>query len=233
MSTTVQVWVNPSLNQSNSSPVSIWIDEETTIIEVFDQLIQSIGGWWSFTRLGFLTGGVLLEPDYPLAYITIADIISIERVAGYGAGVAIPNSRVELLYKKNYTIQSGDALAGLAATDPERVSFVRNEFRKILVTDTITETNHRLSTPLIQTTLLVNTNDANAEATRTLALMKQPRDFLRVGLSADHLIGTLDIGQVVNLTIPRFGYTEGKNFVIIGFEEWQPQPGQIVVQLWG
>ena len=233
MSVTAQVWVNPTINQSNNSPVGIWITESTSIAEVFDQLIKSIGGWWSFTRLGALTGGVLLEPDYPLAYITIDDIVSIERVAGSGAGTEIPNSTIELSYKKNYTIQSGDELAGLAATDQERVSFVKDEYRKISISDTIAETQYPLSTPLVQLTLLNATADATTEATRLLNLMKERRDFLRIGLSADHAIGTMDIGQVVNLTIPRFGYTGGKNFVIIGFEEWQPKPGQIVVQLWG
>lgn len=233
MSVTAQVWVNPTLNDSNSNVVGIWIDQEINITEVIDQLILSIGGWWSFTRLGALTGGVLLEPDYPLAYITIADIVSIERVAGSGAGTAIPNSRVDLSYKKNHTVQSGDELAGLAATDMERVRFVKDEYRKISITDTIAETQHPLSTPLVQTTLLIDKDNATTEATRLLNLMKQQRDFLRIGLSADHAIGTMDIGQVINLTIPRFGYTDGKNFVIIGFEEWQPKPGQIVVQVWG
>lgn len=233
MSILAQVWVLPTLNESNNSVVGIWVDSERTILSVFDELIKTIGGWWSFTRLGALTGGVLLNPEFPLAYITIDDIISIERIAGSGVGLAIPNGKIELSYKRNYTIQSGDELAGLAATDPERVNFVKEEYRKISVTDVTVSANYPISTPLVQLTLLVSDNDADIEADRLLNLMKQQRDFLRVGLSADHTIGNMDIGQTVRLTIPRFGYTEGKNFVIIGFEEWQPEPGQIVVQLWG
>ena len=105
-----------ALDAKNSAEVGIYIADGSTftIREALDQVLGSIGAWYTFDidavlrmgRLELPTG----EPD-----VTLTDggnAISIERIASNDAGKGVPPWKVNLQYEKNWTVQSASDLAG-------------------------------------------------------------------------------------------------------------------------
>jgi hypothetical protein len=59
------------------------------------------------------------------------------------------------------------------------------------------------------------------------------RDVLKVTVRNTHAAAGLSLGASVTLTLNRFGYDAGKDFVITGIAEWQPRIGLTTLTLWG
>ncbi len=214
-----------ALNAANSSTIGIWVSEPKTVAEVLDELAASVGAWWGFDRLGRFRVVRLAAPSGAPAIvlkrldgITAAgagdgDIIELERVASHDPGRGLPVWRVALDYLKAYTsvsFQTGGA-------SPTERAFVAREFRTATASDVSVKTQHALATTLQVTSLLTEEGDALAEAARLLALYKVKREMLRVRVRLDvALAGAVDLGAIVELRMPRFGWTDGKLFLVIG-----------------
>src|SRR5262249_10879245 len=127
----------------------------------------------------------------------------------------VPTWQVSLEYGRNYTVQTGNGLAG-TVTEARR-SFLGAETRTAIASDASVKTPNPQAVQKQVSTLLVNAVDGQAEADRILGLYKVPRDFAEVDtpLTVDALLG-LDLGQTVAVAIPRFGYDAGRSLVITG-----------------
>jgi hypothetical protein len=222
-----------NLNTANSAEVGIYVDTEQTIASVFDELASSIGAWWSFTRLGVFTMGQFAAPVSTGPTIERHELYELDHVTSSSPEQAIPNWEVVLQYKKNYTVQSQDELAGLASSDAARVAFLEREWRDICYTDSPTLVIHPLSSTFHHTTLMTTKTDVDTEAIRILALVMEHRDVLKVTVRNTHAAAGLSLGASVTLTLNRFGYDAGKDFVITGIAEWQPRIGLTTLTLWG
>lgn len=101
------------LDALNAAEVGIYINGNTTYRAALDDVLGSIGGWWSFDTGGKLNVGRLDAPaGTPAMSLTGAEALSLDRVATNDAGRGVPAYQVNLDYQKNYTVQPAGSLAG-------------------------------------------------------------------------------------------------------------------------
>lgn len=219
-----------ALDVDNASEVGIWLNSESCR-DALDALTNSIGAWWGFDRLGkYRTGRFEAPAGVPVAEIVPDDIISIDRIASNDVGRGVSAWQVTLKYKRIYTTQTTD-LAGSVA-DARRAE-LREDYRQTVASDASIKTKHTLAPLLEFDTLLVDATAAATEAARRLDLYKAERTTLEVKMGYDgSLVSTIDLGDVVQLTVPRFGMDAGKLFTVTGLRS-DLQNKLLYMTLWG
>jgi hypothetical protein len=205
-----------ALDTTNSAELGLWIAGERDIASVMDEVAQSVGAWWGFDRTGNLTCGRLeAPPGSPAATYTTVEILDrgqrLERIAG-----EIPAYRVVLKYRRNWQPLDGSEVAG-SVTDEDRAALAQ-EYRTVVATDATVQTTHLLAREIERETLLVDATAAQTEADRLLALYKVRRDRYRVPVTASYATGR-DLGDEVQIKVPRFGLTAGGNAIVLGITE--------------
>lgn len=220
-----------ALDAANWAEVGYWVADATNANTALDEISNSVGAWWGFDRLGKFRMSQFAAPSgTPAAYLSAADIIKIDRVASNDAGRGIPAWKVSLNYKKFYTVQPSDLAGAVSVT---RRADLAKEYQTVEASDVAIQARHKLATPLEFNTLLVDATAAQTEATRRLTMYKAERATLtaRLGLDPD-ILTTLDLGNVVRLTLPRFGMDAGRDFRVIGLQP-DYRLGVIDITLWG
>ena len=215
-----------ALNAANNATVGVYIDGANgrSVLEVLDELVASIGGYYGFDRSGKFEVGRLEAPGgTPAATFTNVEILEIDRPA-----TALPVHRVRLGYQPNGTVQVEFQLNG-GATAPRR-AFAAREFRHVTAEDISVLTMHPLAGDLEINTLLDGSADASAEASRLLNLYKADRDLFRVRVKTQPF--ALELADTVRLTYPRFGLEAGKEFRVIGLVE-DAASNEVELTLWG
>lgn len=130
------------------------------------------------------------------------------------------------------TVAASSQLVSLSLiSGVERESWLTSPVRVINASDPSIKTAHLLAREITVDALLITQSAAQAEAARLLALHSVARDRLRVSVPR-HLVPADILGQVVRLSIPRYGYGGGKLFVVIGVED-DFGGSHIVLDLWG
>lgn len=214
-----------NINSLNSSDVGIWTGTtDVNIKSVLDFLLESVGGWWRFTRLDKLQLGIFRESSNTVLGIDETDIIKIRRVS-----TPLHSWRSSINYAKNWTILNRDRLAG-AVTD-DAANFFGEEYRSV-ITPTFGEvTENLLSSERYITSLLISYDSALAEVNRQQDLFgTSGRSIYEVTLGG--LLFNDVIGSGIFLSYPRFGLDAGRNFVVIGSSENAGANNQILT-LWG
>lgn len=222
-----------ALDTANSSVVGVYVDSETDMTKVLDDLANSIGAWWGFDSTGVFRIKQFTAPSgTAVVDLTQKEIVTIERVATADTDKGVPAYRVVLGYQKNYTVQDGREIAGTAATDVYR-GFIAQEYRTVTDTDTAVQTAHLMAPQVEKDTLLTVEANAQTEATRLLTLYKTRRDRLNVRVHLDAATAALvDLGSVVSVTIPRYGYDSGKLFRVLGLQ-YDARINALDLTLWG
>lgn len=189
---------------------------ETTTLAALDGIAQSVGAWFAPDTSGvFRIARLDLPTGTPVAYLTATDVLRIERITPRDAGSGMPAWKMKLGYQRIWTVQEDLTNAVTAA----RKALVEQEYRRVEVSDSAVKTVNATSPEIGFDTLLTNATDATAEANRRHAIYKQRRDMLQVRIRVDRsLAGAIDLGKVVNLTLPRYGMNAGKNFLILGIQ---------------
>ena len=217
-----------ALNTDCSYVVGLYVKEEQNITVLLDQLCESIGAYWSFSNEGKMIVGQLKAPSgTPDLYLDQYDLIEIDRVPIRDVERGIPVYKVNLSYEKNYTVQSNDAVAGSVTT--ARMAWLEQDYRVVSVEDTSVLTAHLLAPEMERITLLTSSTDAGNEASRLLTLYKTKRDLFNVVINRT----TVDLMDVVSVSLNRFGMTSGKDFRVIGISDNTPSNGLMELQLWG
>ena len=215
-----------ALNTANSATVGVYVDgaSNKTVLEVLDELVASIGGYYGFDRSGKFEVGRLESPGGALAAtFTNVEILEIDRQA-----TALPVHRVRLGYQPNWTVQVEFQLQGGATAG--RRAFTAREFRHVTAQDGSILTKHPLAGDLEVKTLLDGSADAGTEAARLLDLYKADRDLFRVRVKTQPF--ALELADAVRLTYPRFGLEAGKDFRVIGLVE-DAAINEVELTLWG
>ena len=196
------------VNLDNSAAVGVLLTGETAAQAITD-LIQSIGGAWTFTREGLLTIAVF-KLTTSAGTITARDIVkdSISRVR-----TASPTWRRRLGYAKSWTVQPQDAVVA-SATDA-RKDFISQEYRFSLSEDTTIQTRRAGAESVERTTLLANQADADTEVARQQGLFGD--DLERFDLKAKRQQFKYRVGQTVTIDAGRFGFP--RDMIIIGLRE--------------
>jgi hypothetical protein len=210
--------------------LGIWVSGESeTYAQVMDRVANSVGAYYAFDATGVLRMGRLSAPGGdPLLSIEEYDCLALERRAAKDGdtpawGVTVRHSRV-------WTVQTGD-LAG--AVTQARRTFLASEYRAQRAEDATVKTKHLLAREISVDTLFVDATDAANEASRLLSLHSTRRDFFEVTVHLDSLSGASPwLMDVVRLTHPRFGLSEGRLFRVLGIRP-ELSRNRFVFTLWG
>ncbi len=215
-----------SLNASTSAKVGIYIDVDIDMIGVLDQLSNSIGAFYGYNRAGlFNVGRFDVASGVEDLNLSSVDIISINAL-----GTTQPAWRIKVGYRKNYTVQTDNDLAGVVASDAARFDFATNQYRYRSSEDTAVKTKHLLAQELIFDTLLVDEADAASEASRLLVLLKERRRMFKVQAKTQPF--NININDVVKITLSRFSLGAGVDFRVISIAD-NSINNSATLEVWG
>ena len=213
-----------ALNTANSSVVGIYVATSTTILDVLDQLINTVGGFYGFNREGkFEVGQIILATGTAAAEFDASTIIEITRLAP-----AVPNYQARVEYKHNYRTFS-EAEFGDSVTTAQRDYLMRPALVAVS-TDTAIQTPYPNSDPLIVPSLFSTSANAATEAARLLTLYKTQREIYRILVKSQPY--TLKLNDVVKVTFGRYNLASGKLFRLVGIVE-TAATNEIELELWG
>ena len=206
--------------------IGLWTGMESpTVAELVTAVMDSIGGWVSFTRDAKLTGAVLTEPGAPVATHTAATTADGLR----DIDLPEPAWRVVLGYRRNWSPQPADGLAG-SLTDAQRQEYAAAERTTAAATSTGTRSLYRAARDLRLSTLLDDASAAEAETQRRLALYRTPREIQRREVARP--LFQFKLGETHRLVENRFGLDGGKDFVVVGLAE-DARRRVTTLTLWG
>lgn len=192
-----------------------YVRDRENLLDVLDDLVASVGGFYAFTRAGLMYLGRLEAPSgTPVVSLTADDVVE--------DGVQLsrrilPAATLRLGYRRNHTPQPD----GLADTVAEAK---RAEYADVY-TQIVTATNSPASIekwagarkPAMIETHLADSGEAATEVARRAALYGVARHIYEVRCFAAPL--TLKLGDVVRLTHPRFGFAAGKLAAVVGIRD--------------
>lgn len=193
--------------------ICLYVADRANVGQVLDQIIGSVGGWYGFSRAGKLQlGRIDSTSGTPVLSIEVDDIEA--------RGVTIrrrdlPLASITLGHSRNWTVQSSGLGAGVTEA---RRAVLAADYQSVTVTQPSVLTKFPLADkPGMAETLLASPSDATAEANRRLALRNQVRCIYSIeAFSAPYQV---DLGQIVQITYPRFGMAGGVTGVVVGLTE--------------
>lgn len=221
-----------TLDAAEPSEVGLWVNEETTVAEACDRIAETPGAWWGVDRFGSLHIQQLVAPSVPqpAARLTEHDLLRpLERLATNDPGKGLPVYRQVLRWGRHYQVQSSDLAASVTLA---RRSELSKEWREVVATDSSVVDAHPLSPEVIRDSLYSTAAGAQAEVNRRLALYSPRRDRFEIVVPLTPETLVLDLGDVVELTHPRYGLEAGEQFVVLGAEP-DAKNGRITLNLWG
>lgn len=203
-----------AFDAAHPQPVGIHISDRANVLQCCQTIAASVGAQVAMSRTGQLR---LLKIALP-ATGTATDVTP----ADYEAGSLEIAQRstviagVRLGYCKNWTVQTSID-SGIPA---EHKDLYAQEWLTSTARDATVASNYRIyADPPQDDTLLLRAVDAQNEAYRRLNLWKAQRTVYRFKGYA-HLL-TLELGQALTLTAPRFGLDAGKTGIVVGLEsDW-------------
>lgn len=236
-----------ALDAAASGQVGIVMDGEGSALGAMGQISNSVGAWVGFDRTGKLRMRRLEAPS-GLPVVTFrmlalgvfadadtADILSLDRRVTGDIGRGLPTWQTTLRYGRNYTPQRRSELAGIV-TDA-RAGYLAEEWRSAVSTDAAVKTKHLGATDMTFDSLLVAESDAAAEVARRQAMTGVRRDRLRLGaVLTPAQLAAVDLGAIVSVALPRYGYTAGRLMTVIGVEmgvDGLQRPDVVTLELWG
>lgn len=218
----------------NPAEVGIYIDSDTSALDLLGQVLDSIGAAIVPTSLGIYQLIALDEPSgTPAGTLTIRDIVE---GGSFTLGVSAGQDRdnpsvwsVEVSWGVIYQTMAAGEVAG--AVDLARKTYLAKPSRSAITEDATLKVKHPLASTLKVQTVLNYQADAEAEADRLLELYGTRRDVLKLPMSYEdgHVY---DIGNVVSVQLNRFGYDAGKLFLVIGRED-DFSENVTTLELWG
>ncbi len=215
-----------NLHNANPAVAGIYVTEQTTILQVLDELVNSIGAFYGFNRAGLFVAGLFTAPNgsAPVAAtFNSSEILEIEALP-----TELPPWRQRVGYERNWTVQSGDTLAG--SVSESRKTYLAEEQRLAVASDETIKTKFLLAPdPEPWPTLLLDQAAALSEANRLLVLYGQRREMYRVTVKTQPY--KLELGDQVSVTYDRFGLA-ARLFRVVGLEE-RAEVNRVTMELWG
>ena len=191
------------------------------------QTLPVTASWYSvsygnnlFVTVGYNTAFAATSPDGITWTQRVLPLLNRYSVAyGNGAFVTVPYS-------------SSTAFVYRVTLDSLRLGYVTNPYRTVTDSDASILTVHPLAAELNLDTLISYPGPANTEATRQLTLRKVRRDYIAVTIKRSALAAIPDLGRIINVTYPRYGYNAGKLFVMFGYD-LNLSTDSLTLYLWG
>lgn len=215
-----------AFNTTCPQTLGLYVGDRRNVIDVLDDLVTSLGGFWTFSRTGLLQLGRLEDPVGATSVLDFGpDDIPVRSMRIVGR--QIPISQYLLGYKRNWSPQA-DGLAG-SVVEADRAAFAADYLISKAV-DASVETAHLLARkPERVGTLLVDPTESATETARRLALW----GVIRTTYEVDTYMApfSLNLGQVVRITHPRYGFQAGVKAVVVGISEY-PTRGRARLTVW-
>ncbi len=222
-----------ALHTANPAAVGVWVGPDgASIGEILDQLLDTVGGFRTFTEDDLVTVGRVEAPDIAVAddadcalEITADDVVegTLKRV-----NPGLPPSSIVPRYRRHYASQDADALAG-GVSAADRLTYSQ-EWRAGAPVTAASSTEFPSAEPLEVDLLFDDAADAAAEASRLATMLGTARDVFELVVGAEGL--GLQLNDQVWLSHDRFGLTEGRAFRVIGLDpDWVG--GVCGLTLWG
>jgi hypothetical protein len=211
--------------------MSYHVRERENLVDVLDALLGSVFGWWGQDSAGKITCGLLdvsgiasatATRTLTAAMVHEPGLSVVPRAPGYG--------RVNVDYGRNYTVQAD----GLAATvDPENMRLYAAPFTGALRSTAPSGTTYAGNKPLYHKTMAEEGPRAEVDISTTRYGLDTA---LPIGDYADEIVADQapfvqeigatvgleayewDLGEVVEITYPRFGLAAGVNARIVEVE---------------
>lgn len=211
------------------APIGFWDgpDSSLTVGQALDQIMASIGGWWTFTLPGKLSVAVLKAPGGDAdAVLTRADIV----FGPFALQGGVPSYRRLVGYQRMWAIQAQDSLAG-AVTAADKLLY-STQYRYALTTDAAVLAKHRNARDVLTAGLFALQADAESEAARLQALHGVERRVVSVGVRPDNPFDA-PLGGVVEIQdFNRLGLSSSKKYRLIGLVV-DLASGETTWVLWG
>jgi hypothetical protein len=216
----------------NPAEVCLYVDTDSeSALDMVTRVMDSVGGVLLDKIDGTFEAQWLTTPTgTPEADYTVRDMldgVNVRMFAGPpgptsdrdGIPAGIPAWSVAVTYGRVWkTMGAGDLAPVISeatdGTDLALKQYLSAAFRTATAQDEDVKTAYPQAVELTFDTTLVSQTDALAEAARRLALHKVRRDRIVMPTFMDR--GEIELGRTVRLTVPRFGYGMGKNFVVLG-----------------
>lgn len=218
-----------TLDQKNAGSLGLLVGDGETTASLLDRICQSVGAWWGFNAQGKFRVARFEAPaagDASVYAFTEADWTEIDRAPES----QLPLWSVTLTADLNHAVQDRKSLAGVVPED--RAVWFALEAREQKIEDAAVKTSRALADEITYETALNGISIAAAEAQRRLDLYKGRRDVVRLTAADPSRFAAVDLGAVVSVTTPRFGYTSGKKFIVTGVTVDYAR-NQIDFILWG
>jgi hypothetical protein len=256
------------LAASSPARVGLFVDAETTALELISQVLASTGAAITPDAEGLLqviglpapedvtpdpgvswimSGGAWDDGegwgdagvwhDEPLTDPSVGELTLRDLAEGgalsFGVGpddAGVPAWSVVLNYGRVWQTMTEGQLAGVVNEDIVRKTYLASQWRQATAEDASIKTKHILASQISADTLLTVQSDAQAEAARLLSLYGERRDMLSFPTDTDR--APYDLGQVVTVNIPRFGYDAGRLMLVVG-KHIDADKATTTLDLWG
>lgn len=199
---------------ANPQPVGLYVSDSMSVRYACEQLAASVGAKLVMSRTGLLRlVKIALPPASTAASVTDSDIPPGSLRIAQRAQVA---AACKLAYCRNWTVQEA-MQSGVVAQHKELYA---QEWLTVTASDAPTATLHRLPVDVQQEeTLLLATTDANAEASRRLALRSVQRNVYEFDGTAKLLM--LEIGNGISLTSRYYALSAGISAQVVSLQiDW-------------
>lgn len=217
-----------ALHAFNPAEVGTYINDERTALDALNKVLESPGAAILPNDVGMFQAVWIDDPALgtSVATYTLRDCLntraSFQLFQGpTSEGDGVPAYSVALTWGKVWRTMTVGDLAGdpTSPTDPVGGS-ARRDFLSLAshpsqIDDTSIKAAHLFAAQLAGDTLFANKADADAETLRRLNLNKVRRDRIVWPVPLDDAAG-IQIGNVVTIDIPRFGYDGGKKMRVTG-----------------
>lgn len=213
------------LNDEMGFDAGVYLTDRVRASDVIDALINPLGAWWTFTRQGLLTCGLVDEPGVATVEITEDDI---EESGVQVLAVIPPSWRLSVGYAPVGVVQKEDELAG-ATTEADR-AFLGEAYRFAVSENLVVRAQNEQAIERIFETQLADLTGAQALLTRLSTVYTSKRRLYRVPVW--RMLFRVYIGDTVRLTYPRHGLSAGRNLLVLGVSE-DVETGITNLELWG
>ena len=204
-----------ALNVAQAASIGYWVDhnDSSTVAQALSNII-GFAGWIGFRRAGTFEVVQFTAPAGPPAlYLDRSHIRDIKREV-LPSNLTPAPWRWRVGWSKNWTVQTD--LAG--AVSDSRRAFLAEQYRFAVSENSAIKIDHPFSREHDEIEAhYLNESDAQAEADRLLALFRGSRALYRITLDTQPF--SLNVGEVVNVTFPRFDLTLGRNLRAVEINE--------------
>lgn len=194
----------------HTQPVGVYVRDRGNTLATCQTLAASVGAQVAFDNESRLT---LLKVDDPTGKPAVATITPSDTLMGSVRPTQTPKVRssVRVAFCKNWQVQQG-LTTGLP---PDHASLFAQEWLTAQATNTTAAAQWRQSTaPEPEETMLLRSEDAQAEASRRLALWGSRRQMYEATVWGSAL--TLPLGAFCSISDTRFGLINGKPGQVVG-----------------